>query len=166
MKSVDRKIYQPLIAKLFKEVKAFYGERLVTFSIFGSYARNQMKLDSDLDILMIVEGLPKGRMRRVTEFLKIEKEMQSDLASLHPQNIHPYLSPIFKTPEEAKRGSPLFLDMTEEVEIFFDRGDFFKNCLDRFRKRLRELGSKRVWKGNMWYWILKPDLKPGEVIEL
>jgi predicted nucleotidyltransferase len=29
--------------------------------------------------------------------------------------------------------------------------------------RLRELGSRRIWLGNAWYWELKPDLKPAEV---
>jgi hypothetical protein len=38
--------------------------------------------------------------------------------------------------------------------------------LEKLRKRLTELGAKRVWRGNAWYWILKPDLRPGEVFEL
>jgi hypothetical protein len=26
--------------------------------------------------------------------------------------------------------------------------------------------AKRVWKGSAWYWDLKPDYRPGDVIEL
>ena len=96
----------------------------------------------------------------------IEKECEPILKELARENLHPYFSPIFKTPEEALKGSPLFLDMTQEVEILFDRDGYFRKIRDRLKKRLQELGSQRIWKGKMWYWVLKPDLRPGEVIDL
>jgi hypothetical protein len=37
--------------------------------------------------------------------------------------------------------------------------------LERLGKRLEELGAKRVWVGNKWYWVLKPDIKFGEVVD-
>jgi uncharacterized protein len=63
-------------------------------------------------------------------------------------------------------GSPLFLDLVEDARILYDEGDFFAGRLERLRERLAALGSRRVWRGNAWYWILKPDLKPGETISL
>jgi len=56
--------------------------------------------------------------------------------------------------------------MVEDARILYDKDDFFTNWLKRFISRLKKLGAKRVWRGNMWYWVLKPDYKPGEVIEL
>ena len=164
--AMDRRAYQPLIALLLDEIKDFYGNRLVTFALFGSYARNELRNDSDLDLLLVVENLPKGRMNRVAEFLQVEKKVTALMSELSRQGLHPYFSPVFKTPEEATAGSPLFLDMTEEMEILFDRDNFFRRTLDAFQERLRTLGSKRVWVGKMWYWILKPDLKPGEKFSL
>ena len=76
------------------------------------------------------------------------------------------LSPILKTPEQATAGSPLFLDMVEDARILYDRNGFFAQRLSRLRNRLIELGSKRIWRGNTWYWDLKPDFRPGEVFEL
>jgi predicted nucleotidyltransferase len=163
---IDRNVYQPLVAQLLQEIRAFYGNRLVTLALFGSYARNDMRNDSDLDLLIIADNLPKGRMPRVEEFLRIEKKLEPLRSELSGQNLHPYFSPILKTPEDAAQGSPLFLDMTEEIDILFDRDDFFRRNLDGFKERLRKLGSKRVWVGKMWYWILKPDLKPGETFSL
>lgn len=163
---MNNKIYKKLIAKLLEEAKGHYGARLVTFAIFGSFARNDMRNDSDLDILIVARGLPKGRMKRVGEFMELERKLAPLEKELAERNVHPCLSPIFKTPEEAAHGSLLFLDMTEEIEIYFDENDFFKRTLDHLKKRLLELGSRRVWKGKMWYWILKPDLQPGEVIAL
>lgn len=163
---MDKNVYKSLIAKLLEELKVLYGDRLVSVAIFGSFARNDMRPDSDLDILIIARDLPNGRMRRVAEFLEVENRLSEEKARLALQKIYPYLSPIFKTPEEAGQGSPLFLDMTEEIEMYYDWDDFFKNILDAFRERLRALGSQRIWEGKMWYWVLKPDLKPGEVIEI
>jgi len=31
---------------------------------------------------------------------------------------------------------------------------------------MKELGSRKVKRGNAWYWILKPDYKEGDIIEL
>jgi len=158
--------FKELEDKLLAEVKSFYGDRLVSFVVFGSVARETYRFDSDIDVLIIAEGLPKGRMKRVAQFLTIEDRIESFLKSLQKEGINTCISTVFKTPEEAEMGSPLFLDMVEDASILFDRDGFFSKRLVRLRNRLRELGSKRVWRGNAWYWVLKPDYKPGEVIEL
>ena len=80
--------------------------------------------------------------------------------------IHTRLAPIFKTPEELRLGTPLLLDMTEDARILHDPDNCLADTLDRLRGRLRELGSKRIWKGDEWYWDLKPDYKPGDVFDL
>ena len=88
------------------------------------------------------------------------------MESLKKEGIDTFISAIFKTPQEAELGSPLFLDMVEGARILYDKNGFFKKRLDRLRKRLKELGAKRVWRGNIWHWVLKPDYRPGDVIEL
>jgi len=158
--------FKELEDKLLAEVKSFYGDRLVSFVVFGSVARETYRFDSDIDVLIIAEGLPNGRMKRVAQFLTIEDRIESFLKSLQKEGINTCISTVFKTPEEAEMGSPLFLDMVEDASILFDSDGFFSKRLVRLRNRLRELGSKRVWRGNAWYWVLKPDYKPGEVIEL
>lgn len=158
--------FKELQDKLLAEVKSFYGDRLVSFVVFGSVARETYRFDSDIDLLIIAEDLPKGRMKRVAQFLTVEDRIETFLKSLQKEGMNTYISPVFKTPEEAEMGSPLFLDMVEDASILFDRNGFFSKVLERLRNRLKELGAKRVWKGNAWYWVLKPDYKPGEVIEL
>ena len=47
------------------------------------------------------------------------------------------------------------------------RDEFFATVLQHLEQRLAELGSeRRVDKDGYEYWDLKPDFKPGEVIEL
>ena len=76
------------------------------------------------------------------------------------------VSPILKTPEEAARVVPLYLDMVEDAEILFDRDEFFGTVLENLRQRLARLGARRVRRGRYWYWDLKPDYRPGEVFEI
>ena len=158
--------FRELQDRLLKEIISFYGSRLVSVVVFGSVARQTCRNDSDVDVLIIAEGLPTGRMKRVEEFSVIEERLEPFLKSLRDEGIDTCISPVFKTPEEAEKKSPLFLDMVEDAVILFDREDFFFNILEKLRNRLRELGAKRRWMANAWYWDLKPDYRPGEVIEL
>ena len=158
--------FKELQDKLLEESKSFYGDQLISFVVFGSVARETFRYDSDIDLLIIAKILPKGRMKRVTQFSAVENRIAPFLESLKKEGIDTYISAIFKTPQEAELGSPLFLDMVEDARILYDKNAFFAKRLERLRKRLKELGAKRVWKGNIWHWVLKPDYRPGEVIEL
>ena len=159
--------FKELERRLLAEIRSFYGERLVSVILFGSVAREAQSFDSDLDLLVIAEGLPQGRMKRIREFGSVENKVEPFLKTLQQKKgINTYISAIIKSPEEAEKGSPLFLDMVEDAKILFDRDGFFGAVLERLRKRLKELGSKRIWQGNAWYWDLKPDYKPGDIIEL
>lgn len=161
-----RESFRRLVEELFAETKGFYGERLISFVVFGSYGRGTVTQESDLDVLIIAEPLPDGRMKRVKEFLEVEKRLGPILSELKRDGINTYISPVFKTPTEAEIGSPLFLDMTEDAIILYDRGDFFRSILERLKNRLSQLGAKRVWTGSSWHWILKGDYKPGEIFEI
>lgn len=153
-----KKTHKRYIDELKEKIIAYYGERLVSMVLFGSLARGTATQESDIDLLLIVEGLHKRKMKRMEEFIdNVEDKLMG---------VPFYISPIIKTPEEASMGSPLFLDMVYDAVILYDKGKIFENIINRLRHRLNELGSKRVFKGSRWYWILKPDLKIGEVIEL
>jgi predicted nucleotidyltransferase len=161
-----RATFSRLIDRLRQECVLHYGDRLVSLVLYGSTARGTMGPDSDIDVLIVAEPLPEGRMPRMREFDVVEEILAGDLAQATAQGVHTFLAPVFKTPTEVQRGSPLFLDMTLEARILFDRNEFFARCLEGLRARLRRLGSRRVPFGGGYYWVLKPDLKPGEEIEL
>ncbi len=161
-----RENFKKLSKRILKEVKSDYKEKLITLAIFGSVARERMNSESDIDLLIIAENLPEGRMKRIRQFDRIEKKLEPDLAIMQKKRIYTCFSPMFKTPEEVKRGSPLFLDMVFDLKILYDKNDFFWNYLADFKKRLDKLGAKRIVQGERWYWILKPDYKWGEVLEI
>lgn len=158
--------FKKLGKKLASEIKSYYGERLVSLVVFGSVARETQRFDSDIDILIIAKELPNGRMKRVEEFEIVEDKLEHFLTSLQKYGIYTSITSVIKTPEEAEKGSPLFLDMVEDARILIDKNDFFATILKKFRNRLKVLGAKRIWRGNAWYWVLKSDYKPGEIFEL
>ncbi len=158
--------FQELENQILLGIKSFYGDRLISVAVFGSVARGTQNFDSDIDVLIIVNHLPAGRMKRIREFEAVEEGIAPFLKKLHKEGIHTDISAILKTPEEAERGTPLFLDMVEDARILFDRSGFFSGILGGLKNRLNRLGARRIWRGNAWYWVLKPDFKPGEVFEL
>lgn len=155
-----------LLKKLLRHSKKTYGQRLITLAVFGSWAAGRQTSDSDLDILIIVGKLPRKRLLRVREFEKIGNALSADLLRLSRLGIHTTLSPLFKMPQEVEYGSLLFLDMLYDLIILYDRDAYFRNHLRDFQKRLARLGARRIQRGEKWYWLLKPDYKPGETFTI
>lgn len=158
--------YARLVDRLVAELRAHYGERLISVAVFGSVGRGTPREDSDVDLLIVARDLPRGRLRRVDEFLPVETRLEGALREVDSSGAPVTLSPVFKTPAEVEHGSPLFLDMVEDARIVYDRDGFLVGYLEGFRARLQALGARRIRRGNAWYWELKPDLKPGEVFTL
>ena len=161
-----RESFERIQKGLVRQAKLLYGRRLISVVLYGSAARGTQRFDSDLDCLLVCKDLPKGRMKRIKEFERVEDSLGSLLEDVKEKGVRITLSPIFKTPEEVERGSPIFLDMVEDALILHDKDDFFARRLARLRERLTALGAKRIWRGNAWYWDLKPDFRPGEIFDL
>lgn len=155
-----------LFGALTAAARRHYGDRLVSVVVFGSMGRGTPRPDSDLDVLIVADQLPHGRMARVVQFAPVEAALEDHVAQGRSAGFTTECAPVFKTPDEVRAGSPLFLDMVEDARILYDRDGFFAGALDRLRARLSELGARRVWRGNAWFWDLKPDYQPGEVFEL
>ena len=123
-------------------------------------------MDSDLDMLIVADRLPRGRIKRVEEFKAVKDALGDRLRSLEREAVFTTLAPIFKTRSEVQHGSLLFLDMIDDGKILYDRGDFWQTYLTHFRERLRRLGARKIFQGDRWYWDLKPDYKPGEIFKI
>jgi hypothetical protein len=113
-----------------------------------------------------VDNLPRSRRARLETFDAVERGVAAELEALRQSGIETELSPVLRTPEDVKTASPLMLDLTEDAIILEDRGGVLEAALEDLRRRLRRLGSRRVWSGESWYWDLKPDYRRGEIIEL
>ncbi len=158
--------FESLLMRILLACQEHYGDCLVSLAVFGSVGRGTPRPDSDIDLLIVAEDLPNGRVQRAADFRAVEQALALPLAEARRNGLDVELSPVFKTPSEVQQGSPLFLDMLQDARLLYDRQDFFQKALDGFRARLDRLGARRIWRGNAWIWDLKPDYKPGEVFEL
>ena len=158
--------YRSVLMALLDALLRTWGDKLVSLVLFGSIARGDHRVDSDVDLLVIGKDLPKGRFARQEAFMKAEELIQTMIDELYERGIYIDFSPIILTVDEAKRFRPLYLDMVEDAVILFDRGKFFQTVLEDLKRKLEALGARRVRLGRRWYWVLKEPYKFGEVIEI
>ncbi len=136
-----------------------YKQELISAVLYGSVARGDAKPGSDIDLVIIIEKAPSIYYKRLQRIIKIIKKIEDKYDIC--------IKPIIFSKEEAKENRYLFLDITEDGVMLYDKDKFFNNRLLTLKRRLKELGSKRIFlKDNSWYWIIKPDLKLGEVFQL
>ena len=162
---VPEDLAEPFRAALVTACEAWnarYGERLISLVLFGSVARGDSRPSSDIDLLVIAEGLPRSLRDRRRPFLE-EWERARTAGGLPPAT----WNLVTKSPAEARTHSPLYLDLVEDGVLLLDRGGFFQTVLAELERRMRALGSRRVFlPDGSWYWDLKPDFRFGEVVEL
>ena len=102
-------------------------------------------------------------------FLEVALQLRDHplVAELQARNIPTEPFPVFRSEAELADTPWLLLDICHHGIILFDPHAVLAHKLARLRVRLRELGSRRVELADgSWYWDLKPDLRPGEVITL
>ncbi|ACP34887.1 DNA polymerase beta domain protein region [Sulfolobus islandicus L.S.2.15] len=157
--------YKSLLEKLTKLLQEEFQDKLISVVLYGSVARGDNRKDSDIDLLLVIKDLPKTITERIILFDKVERKLDDDIMRLMDEGYYVTFSPILKTPEEAMRFSPIYMDMTEDAIILYDRNGFFRKVLEKTKKRLKELGFERVWLSKKsWYWR-KRDYKFGEIID-
>ncbi|MFP3202768.1 MAG: nucleotidyltransferase domain-containing protein [Sulfolobus sp.] len=158
--------YATLLNNMLKIMKEEFKDDLISVIVYGSVARGDNRNDSDVDLLIIMKNLPKDSMLKRIRLFETKVEDKLNLDEYWKMGYYISLSPVLKTPEEAEKFSPLYLDMVYDAVILYDRNYFFTRILQKLRDRLKELGAERVRMGKKWYWVLKKDSRFGETVEL
>ncbi|MFH0903668.1 MAG: nucleotidyltransferase domain-containing protein [Methanobacteriota archaeon] len=157
--------YKEILNKFNQLLLESFGANLISLVLFGSVARGTAKQESDIDLLIILKGAHDSYYRRLEPVVDIELKLRKE--AFETTGATAMFSSIILSKKEAMQNRNIFLDMLDASIIRYDKGDFFKNRLKDLEKRLLQLGSKKViLEDKTWYWNLKPDSAPGEVIEL
>jgi predicted nucleotidyltransferase len=155
------------IAERYAEIaREILGDNLTSVLLFGSVARGEAHPQSDIDLLVVCRRLPHGAFRRRDLLEPIRERIREHLEPLWRQGQYTDVVEVIKSEEEARHTRLLYLDMTEDAILLYDREGFFEAILAGLRRRMAKLGSVRRRLGKVRYWDLKPDFKPGERIEL
>lgn len=164
---IDYLFYRALLAKLLELIKNYYEDKLISLVLYGSVARGTAKKDSDIDIILILDNLSyKESMNR---FLLVEQKLKEshEFILIKKSGFSPEIKPILFSKEEASESRYIFLDIVNDGIILYDMNDFFKKRLEKLRKRLNELDSRKIFRNDgSWYWILAPNLRFGESFEI
>lgn len=151
-----------LIDQVTSRIVSFYGSRLVSFAIFGSYARGEARLDSDLDLLIIVEPFLR-RLKEVRSFIEnVEFPLEESLRSLNLQDIRVQLSPLILGVAQASKFNPLYLEMVENSVILYDPKNLLKNILHQTRMKMKKWGSQKIMIGHQSVWQIRSNPKWNE----
>jgi hypothetical protein len=159
-----------LIRALLEDVSSTLRERLKVHSIvvFGSVARGEENQRSDVDIIVVSDVFPESYSARLDMLTPIFQEVKSreSYLQLRKSGYRLSFSAVPYRPDDLTETPPLLLDVSEDGIILYDDG-LMRQKLTELKERLRALGSRRVrTRRGKWYWVLKPDLKPGEVIKI
>src|SRR5262245_53991204 len=95
---------EALVADLDRDVgllESRFGHDLVSVVLFGSCARGEAQPESDIDLLVIIRGLPGNRRLRYEGFYELAREVSPDFSG--------DVSVILATPEEAIRVKPYYV---------------------------------------------------------
>ena len=162
------KLLHELAENLSLELEKTLQDKLISVCLFGSIARGDEDLSSDIDILIIMKDLPEGLISRNLTIKSITETIKSSpqARTLRKMNQSILISPIILTPEEASKHPTIMLDIVDDGIILYDRGVFLQNILNDIKGKLRELGAQKIRTRKGWYWILKPDAKLGEEVRI
>ena len=145
---------KPLTDRLLTVLRAVLGERQVA------------RPTSDIDLFIVHRG---DRHAALCTFVEVEIGLRGDplTAKLRGRGVPIKPMPVFRSEASLADTPWLLLDISHHGIMLFDPRDILARKLAYVRKRLAELGSRRIELADgSWYWDLKPDLRPGETVTL
>jgi uncharacterized protein len=162
---VPESLQEPFRSALVAAAEAWiadFRDRLISLVLFGSVARRHARPTSDIDLLVVAEGLPRSLAERRRPLLAAWERTRASHGLPHVEwNL------VTKSREEAPNRVPLYLDIVEDGILILDRNGCFEAILSGMRERMRALGSRRVYlPDGSWYWDLKPDFHFPEIVEI
>jgi len=145
-----------------------YKDKLVSVCLFGSVARGRLSKGSDIDLLVVMNEPYKTYHKRVKEIMPLLASIRETEEYERLEGFALSLEPslLISTVDEVMRHPALLIELSQEGKILFDLDNFLKKELSKVAEAMARLGSVRKETAHGHYWVLKPGLKPGEVIDL
>ncbi len=140
------------------------GDNLVSIALYGSVARGQAGPASDIDLFVVLQEAPSGMLARRRLLQPVRESLTSELEELWMQGIYTDFIEVIRSRTEAQQFHPLYLDMSQEAILLYDRDRFLDTLLESVRERLQRAGAERHAIGRHWYWDLKQADLSGEVV--
>lgn len=144
-----------------------YRGRLLGVLVFGSVARGDWTEDSDIDLLVVVEGWNKPTWERSRELAKAVEELRRmpEYRDAVERGFIPIIQHYPIDAEEARRTHRIYIDACMDGIVLYERDRFLTGLLSAFRQRMVDMKARRVCLPKGYYWVLWSG-RAGEVFEL
>jgi len=98
------KDYLPLLRKYLELLKRTLGSDLISMCVFGSVVRNEVSEGSDIDLLLVIKGLPPDIGSRIEAVWDARRALRHTQAykELRRRGLLTAISEVILTPEEVK----------------------------------------------------------------
>jgi HEPN domain-containing protein/predicted nucleotidyltransferase len=123
--------------------------KVIAAVVFGSQVKGLASPSSDIDVLIVAEGINPRRHRRGAEIVAIKHALPG-----------PHLDLLLLNREETVSNfanhNPLFLDIAEEGVVILDEAGFVEKLIADTREYVKRRGIKRVSDG--WVFPVRPGV--------
>ncbi len=121
-----------------------FGNKLISIVLFGSYARGTCTEYSDVDLLVVAEGLPENRIAR--------HKILNDVKLEFIYKYHTRISPIFIKPGDlsVEHINPLVYGILTGYRVLSDPLNFWSNFMVKLKPKIHEkrpvyIEDKQQW---------------------
>jgi predicted nucleotidyltransferase len=133
------KALEPILEYILSESIENWGKRLISVVMFGSFARGNAHEHSDIDLLVIVDNLPKDWRERGAFELSLERiglkwSIPLQVILVEPEEVSLAINSI----------TSLLLEIREGYYCLFDREGFFRNEMKRLEEEMIKRGVRKL----------------------
>jgi DNA-binding transcriptional ArsR family regulator len=161
--------YRPLLRDYCELLSGLYGERLLGVALFGSVARGDWRRESDIDLLVVVDGWEsKGDRSRVEELTAVKGRLTKcgSHAEAMRNGFVPAIHELPLAQSELQLFRTVYFDIALDGIVLLDRRREMRQFIESTRAQAKASGARRVvYPDGSFYWILSRN-PPGEVFEL
>ncbi len=157
---------KPLTDRFVEALRTEMGDALVGVALYGSVARGEARPESDVDLLVVHRGdRVAARDAAYAAMWALSEDPVTE--RLRERGVPVDIAYALFTESRFADTPWLLLDVSHHGIILFDPSEVLSRKLAALRERLGELGSQRIELPNGdWYWDIKPDMRPGEIVHL
>jgi hypothetical protein len=172
LRNLDRiphAVYVPLLRDYCELLWGSYEERLEAVVLFGSVARGDWKKESDIDLLVVVDGWDQLKeWERIEELSSLKTKLAKcgSYSNARTAGFYPAIHTLPLDSTELKDFRPLYFDISADGIVLFDREGSIGKFVNSVRDLAARVGTKRIVRPDgSFYWVVAP-VRLGEVVEL